>query len=114
MRIDDYGFGWIVIDGQRYKNDVIIAGGRVIPNWWRQEGHLLAPEDLDAVIQAGPNKLIVGTGMYGRMTIPEATNRFLSDRGIVLETGDTKTAGKKYNESAAAGENVAAVLHLTC
>ena len=114
MSIEDYDMGCIVIDGQRYEKDVIIAAGRVITNWWRNQAHLLEPQDLDAVIQAAPHKLIVGAGMYARLNIPEATRQFLADKKIELETYDTKTACQKFNQSTAAGQNVAAALHLTC
>ena len=48
-QIESYRFGHIVIDGQSYTRDVILLADRVIPNWWRKEGHALYPEDLAAV-----------------------------------------------------------------
>ena len=97
-----------------HEKDVIIIADRVIQNWWRKVGHLLAVDDLDVVIQAAPDKLIVGAGKYARLNVPEETSRFLSEKQIELETYDTKTACQKYNQSAVAGQNVAAALHLTC
>jgi hypothetical protein len=38
-RIDHYEFGRIVVDGREVTNDLIILPGRVVRNWWRQEGH---------------------------------------------------------------------------
>ena len=114
MYIDEYDFGWIIIDGRRYESDVIIAGGQVIPNWWREEGHRLAIADLKNVIRATPKLLVVGTGKAGQMSIPTQTSRFLSEQGIELEACDTTTACSRFNQLVAAGCNVAAAFHLTC
>jgi hypothetical protein len=35
MLIGPYEFGAIVINGKRYKSDVIVLPGRVIDGWWR-------------------------------------------------------------------------------
>ena len=38
-KIDDYDFGRIVVDGLEQTRDVILLPGRVVLNWWRQDGH---------------------------------------------------------------------------
>ena len=114
MHIDDYDFGWMVIDGQRYDQDLIIAGDKVIPNWWRQEGHSLALADLEAVLAVAPDLLVVGTGETGRMRIPRETREALGEKGIVLEAYDTAAAINRFNQLTAAGRNVSGAFHLTC
>ena len=42
-KIDDYDFGRIVVDGVEQTRDVILLPGRVVPNWWRHDGHTLVP-----------------------------------------------------------------------
>jgi hypothetical protein len=66
-RIDGYRFGHIVVDGEEYTRDVIILPRRVIPNWWREEGHALVLNDLGDVLDELPGRLIVGTGASGQM-----------------------------------------------
>ena len=46
MQIDRYEFGLIVIEGQTFKNDVLIWPGRVKSDWWRKEAHLLQLDDV--------------------------------------------------------------------
>jgi len=114
VHIDEYGFGWIIIDGRRYESDLIIAGDRVIPNWWRKHGHSLAVTDLEAVLQAVPKQLVVGTGKAGQMLVPAQTKRFLSVQGIELESYDTTEACHRFNQLEADGCKVAGAFHLTC
>jgi hypothetical protein len=112
-RIDAYRFGNIVIDGQTHTKDVIILPDRVIGRWWRREGHALYPEDLDAVFEAAPRVLIVGTGAYGSMRVAAETERALHTAGIELIVQDTQAATETYNRLRE-GRAVAAALHLTC
>ena len=35
-QIESYSFGEVVIDGKRYRSDVIVFPDRVKPNWWRE------------------------------------------------------------------------------
>jgi hypothetical protein len=113
-RIDSYEFGRIVVDGREYRADVIILPERVVADWWRREGHSLAPEDLEDVAAAEPKLFIVGAGAYGAMSVPADTVAFLEGRGIKVEAYDTAEAVRHYSEAAAAGLRVAAGLHLTC
>ena len=82
-------------------------------NWWRKSGHLLQKEDLRDVIQYNPDVLIVGTGAYGLMKVPEETKKFVEAKGIKLIFGETGEACKAYNELKEKRKVVAA-FHLTC
>ena len=64
-RIERYSFGEVVIDGQSYREDVIILPDRVISSWWRKEGHSLDPDDLVEVLQLKPETFIMGCGAFG-------------------------------------------------
>jgi hypothetical protein len=111
-RITDYRFGHVVVDGQEHSRDVIVLPGRVMPDWWRREGHSLCIEDLDAVIDELPRRLIVGTGHDARMRPrPEALHA-LHARGVEVEVLPTTEAVRRFGELDPA--SVAAALHLTC
>jgi hypothetical protein len=114
MHIDSYQFGRIIIDGTEYSSDLIIADGHVQADWWRKDGHVLSPEDLDAVVAANSEVLVVGCGAYGIMKVAEATRHLLEKKGIQIEALKTDEAVERFNELAADGKNVAAGLHLTC
>ncbi len=112
MTIDDYSFGRIVVDGEEHSKDVIILPNRVVPNWWRKDGHSLVIEDLEDVIDELPQTLFVGTGAYGRMHPRPETIEQLKARGVEVETLTTDRAVARYNDSDTS--TTAAALHLTC
>lgn len=114
MHIDSYQFGKIVIDGTTYNNDCILVGDSINADWWREQGHVLSPEDLKSVIAAKPSVLVVGCGDSGLMKVAEKTRQFLQENNIELIALDTHKAITKFNELTDKGENVAAALHLTC
>lgn len=113
-KIDAYEFGRITVDGREYRADIIILPERVVADWWRVEGHGLAPEDLKEVVAAKAKVLVVGTGGYGAMSVPGDTVTYLEGQGIKVEAHDTAKAVRRYNDLASSGERVAAGLHLTC
>lgn len=111
--IDSYSFGKITINGKTYTSDVIIYSDKVDDNWWRKRGHLLQKEDLKDVFKYEPGVLIVGTGRYGLMKVPDETKKFIESKGIELITEKTKEACKAYNELKGK-KKVVAALHITC
>lgn len=111
--IDSYSFGKIVIDGKEYTNDVIIFPDRVKSSWWRKEGHSLYPEDIEDITKESPEVLIVGTGAYGRLSIPSETREYIKSDGIEIIAEKTEEACKTYNDLKDEKKTIAA-LHLTC
>jgi hypothetical protein len=111
-RIEDYRFGRVVVDGAEQIRDVIVLPGRVVPNWWRQEGHALVLADLEQVLEELPERLVVGTGADGRMRPDPDCVRRLEERGIVVEALPTDQAVRRYGELN--NDHTAAALHLTC
>lgn len=114
MHIDSYQFGKIIIDGITYKSDCILVSNSVKADWWREQGHVLSPEDLQSVIAAKPSVLVVGCGDSGLTKVAKKTEHFLKEQDIELIVLDTHKAVVKFNELADKGENVTAALHLTC
>jgi hypothetical protein len=111
--IESFRFGHIVIDGQAHDKDLIILPDRVVGGWWRQEGHALYPEDLQAVFQAAPQALVVGQGTNGLMRVNAETRQALQAAGIELIALPTDQACQTYNRLREE-QSVAAALHLTC
>ena len=111
--IQSYRFDRVVIDGKTHTKDVIILPKRVIAGWWRRHGHSLLPEDLAAVLAAGPDLLVVGQGAYRRMNVTDQVRQTLEEAGIDLIAQSTKQACETYNRSRE-NRQVAAALHLTC
>jgi hypothetical protein len=111
--IQSYSFGKIIIRGKSYSRDLIIYPDRVEDNWWRKEGHLLLPQDLEKVVREKPEILIVGTGYSGLMKVPASTKEWIDHQGIKLRVEPTQEACRIYNQLYSS-KKVIAVLHLTC
>ena len=114
MKVNEYQFGKITIDGKVYVKDVIISPNAVKDTWWRKEGHRLQIEDLGDIEKANPDILVVGTGFYGRMLVPEQTRQYLEAKGIEVHALQTSDAVKEFNELQKDYAKIVAALHLTC
>lgn len=114
MHIDSYSYGKIKIDGKIYNKDLIIFPERVRPDWWRKEGHSLAREDLNEIINYKPEVLVVGKGDSGLMEIPILTQKILEEIKIKLLAADSHKAMRIFNEQVKIGEKVVGAFHLTC
>ncbi len=113
MKIEEYGFGRIVIDGKEYAEDVIITADGVRPNWWRQDGHDVKLFDLADVLDPKPRLIIIGTGASGMCKVSDEVRSYCSLQGVELIEVPTPEAVVEYNElDDKAG--VLAALHLTC
>ena len=113
MHIDRYEFGVIVIDGQTFRNDVLIWPGRVKGDWWRREGHFLQLDDVAEALAADPQVLVVGMGDPGRMQVDPALAAYLKELGIDLQAHPTREACRLINDLSGR-RRLAAALHLTC
>jgi hypothetical protein len=111
-RLEDYSFGRIVVDGEEETRDLIVLPNRVLTNWWRRDGHSLAIDDFSEIEGELPEKLILGTGAYGRLRPPRAVIEELERRGIDVEILHTDEAVRRYGELDE--RRTAAALHLTC
>jgi hypothetical protein len=110
--IAGYDFGRVTIDGREETRDVIVLPQRVVRDWWRKDGHGLVLADLDAVLDELPERLVVGTGAYGRMRPDPGTIETLRARGVDVEVLPTAEAVQRYAELDPL--RTAAALHLTC
>jgi hypothetical protein len=110
--LSHYSFGSLTVDGERHTRDLIVLPGRVVPEWWRREGHSLAIDDLDEVIDELPDRLILGCGAHGRLEPPPAVLEQLRAQGVEVEAMPTADAVRRYGELDP--KRTAAALHLTC
>jgi len=120
--ITHYSFGRLTYKNQTYTRDLIIlispsispSEERILPNWWRKEGHLLQVEDLEEVFAFKPQYLIVGTGASGVMRVDEKVKEKAKALGIILEAYPTEKAVKRFNELLEQKVSLAGAFHLTC
>jgi len=114
MHIEKYSFGSIIVNGKKYTRDLIIFPNKIRENWWRKEGHKLHLEDLKEVLEYKPEILVIGTGAYGIMRVPDDVIKKLTEAGIRVIVKKTKEACEAFNTLIKEGKNVVAALHLTC
>jgi hypothetical protein len=111
-RLEDYRFGRVTVEGREHTRDLIVLPDRVVADWWRREGHSLALEDLDEVLDELPERLVLGVGAYGRLQPDAAVIAELARRGVKVECLPTDAAVRRYGELDE--RRTAAALHLTC
>ncbi len=113
MRIDSYSFGKIVMGGVTYTKDLKVFPDRVVPDWWRKEGHLLDCDDMEDVFSFKPEVIVVGTGMFGAMKISKRVKERATEMGITLLSEKTGKAVEVFNEISIS-RKTAGLFHLTC
>ncbi len=112
-QIQSYRFGHMVVDGEQHTQDLILLPDRVATNWWRKTGHRLDVEDLDQVLHAAPEILVVGTGAHALMIVPQETRQAVEAAGIELRVARTGEAWQTYNDLRER-RRTAGAFHLTC
>jgi hypothetical protein len=112
--IEEYHFGSMAICGYRYQADLKILDGRVVTAWWRQQAHVLDVLDVEDILAAGPEILIVGMGQPGMMRVADSLRSTLAAQGIELTEEPTARAVQSFNRLFLEGKRVAAAFHLTC
>lgn len=113
--IDEYTTGsHMTVQGTRYGSDLKIIRGEVIDNWWRQQGHRLATGDINDILNARPQVLVIGTGYAGNMQVPDAVRQTLENRQIKVIAQTTADATTTFNRLMNEGKDVAGAFHLTC
>ena len=113
--IDQYATGsHMTVKGTAYRKDLKIIRGKVIGNWWRQQGHRLATDDIDDILSARPQILVIGTGYAGNMRVPKGVRQTLENKQIKVIAQTTADATTTFNRLVAEGQDVAGAFHLTC
>lgn len=112
--IEAYSFGSLTFAGKRYQKDLKILGGEVRAGWWRKEVHRVDVGDVQDILEAGPDILVVGTGAYGLMKVSGQLKKTLEEKSIQLVAQPSGEAAKAFNRLAEDGKDVAGAFHLTC
>jgi len=116
MRIKDFSFGSIRIDGVTYEHDVVIDRGKIgkrkkkASKKFRDEfGH--TPLSIEEEIPWKCRRLVVGTGAHGSLPVMNDIKLEAERRKIELVILPTAEAIKALEENA---DQTNAILHVTC
>ena len=110
--ITGYGSGYVVINGQRHDNNLIVTAKIIVPNWSAISESELDESDLAPVIELVPQIVLIGSGGRIRFPKPAALKGLIAAK-IGYEVMDTYAACRTYNILLEEGRNVAAALMLT-
>ena len=116
MRIDNFSFGSIRIDGETFDQDVVIDRGEVRVRkkkaskpFRAQYGH--TPLSVEEKIPWKCDRLVIGTGAEGSMPVMPEVLEEAARRGVEVTAVRTPKAIALLRD-ARSGTN--AVLHITC
>ncbi len=117
-KIDRTEFGSITIDGEGFEHDVIIGlDGKVkkrkkkLSKALYGTSHIVSLAEAEHVYEAGAERLIIGTGQSGNVTLsPEAASYF-KQMHCDVELMPTSRAIRAWNE---ASGHVIGLFHVTC
>ncbi|ASJ01884.1 hypothetical protein A3L09_00720 [Thermococcus profundus] len=118
MKLEYPVFGRIVVDGREYEHDIVIyPSGKVerrkkeISKGKHGTSHKIDPEELREYVTEDFDVLIVGTGMYGRLSLLPESKKLVEGKEVVeLPTGE---AVKLFNELQGR-KKVLGIFHVTC
>jgi hypothetical protein len=116
MRFEKFSCGAIQIDGSTYERDVIIDRGEVRkrkkkPSKKFREQFAHTPLSVEEKIPWKCQRLVIGTGAYGRLPVMEAVKEKALRRKIELLLLPTEEAIRALQEQT---EDANAILHVTC
>jgi len=117
-RIDELTFGSIIIEGKKYRRDVLIFADGTVKK--RKGGflmfgsHKIKKQELEELSQGQPEIIIIGTGTNGVAHIAPEVENWAKGKNLSLLVQPSYDAVAKVNELAEQIKKVAALIHITC
>jgi hypothetical protein len=116
MKWGKYGFGSLKINGEKYTKDVILDRGelrkrkkKASREFRGQFGH--TPLSLKEELPWECKRLVIGTGMQGRLPVMDEVKAEARQRGVELVVCTTPEAVQLLKDNPA---DTNAILHVTC
>ncbi|MCE1242760.1 Mth938-like domain-containing protein [Oryzomicrobium sp.] len=106
-----YGEGYVLVNGIRHENNVLVTPTRLTPGWTGHDFDALTAEDFELLAATDAEIVILGTGNALRFPHPRLTQSLLAARRG-LEVMDAQAACRTYNILAAEDRKVACALLL--
>jgi len=116
VRIDEFSFGHITIDGVLYEHDVVLDRGKIRARRKKPSKRFRAtfghtPLSIDEKIPWKCHRLIIGTGAYGNLPVMTDVKREAARRDIELVILPTPKAIQAFQKPS---KKTNAILHVTC
>jgi len=116
--IDGTEFGSITIDGSEIDHDVLIRLSGEINKRKKKlskavygTSHTISLQEAEYIYEKGAEKLIVGAGQYGNVTLSSEASDYFKKKGVKVDLASTPEAVKRWNKAKGA---VIGLFHVTC
>jgi hypothetical protein len=116
MKWGKHSFGWLKVDGEKYRKDLVLDRGQLRKRKKKPSrefrdrfGH--TPVSLKEEIPWACKRLVIGTGMEGRLPVMEEVLAEARRRGVELVTCRTPEALELLRTNPS---DTNAILHVTC
>ena len=117
-KIDSFQFGSIMIDGKKYGHDILLFPDGTVRErkggFWKFGSHAIKKADIEELVRAKPELLVVGTGTSGRARVDPEVNTNTIEANIKLLVTPSPDAINRLNQLVDEGKRVAAIIHITC
>jgi hypothetical protein len=117
VKIEDYSFGSITIDGNVYLKDLWIIDGVIrkrdksIAKSKFGTSHTISRKEIKKVVTSKTRRILIGTGNSGLVSLTDKARKYLEEEGIKVETHKT---GELIQKEIEINEYDAGIIHLTC
>lgn len=117
-QIDGTEFGSITIAGSEIEHDVLIRLSGEIKKRKKKlskavfgTSHTLSREEAEYIFEKGAERLIVGSGQDGMVTLSEEASEYFRQKGVRVDLFPTPEAIRQWNK--AKGHTIG-LFHVTC
>jgi hypothetical protein len=115
MHFDKFSFGTLQIDGRTYEQDVVIDRGdickrKTMPSKKVRDEFGHTPLSIEEEIPWQCHRLVIGTGVYGRLPVMKEVKLEAERRHLELVIVPTRAAIRLIEMESATN----AILHVTC
>lgn len=117
-RIDGTKFGSITIDGADIEHDVLIRLSGEIKKRKKKlskavfgSSHTISLEEAEYIFEKGADKLIIGSGQNGMVTLSAEAAEYFKKKKIRVDLSPTPNAMRRWNE---AKRPAIGLFHVTC
>jgi len=117
-KIDELTFGSIVVEGKKYRRDVLIFTDGVVKK--RKGGflmfgsHKIKKRELEELSQGQPEIIIIGTGTNGAACVAPEAESWVKGKNLISVVQPSYDAVARLNELVEQRKKVAALIHITC
>ena len=117
-KIDSFSFGSIVVDGKKYRKDLIFLPDGTVKKrhggFWMFGDHDIKKEEIEELHKAGAELTIVGIGTSSKACVSDEAKSYTQEANLELSILPSRDAVEKWNQLLSQGKKVAALIHITC